>query len=118
MESSGWAVFKTVPGFAFRATFEVDIEGFTPVKVVVATTASTYIYWPIVCMTQFISQISISMFVSWSIQIVGLISVSIDEIFCTACCHLLDHVDEDDNDNDDGDDTGDHNGDDHGGGGW
>ena len=38
MESSGQAVFKTVPGFAFRATFEVDIEGFTPVKVMVATT--------------------------------------------------------------------------------
>ena len=38
MESSGRAVFKTVPGFAFRATFEVDIEGFTPVKVMVATT--------------------------------------------------------------------------------
>ena len=38
MESSGRADFKTVPGFAFRATFEVDIEGFTPVKVVVATT--------------------------------------------------------------------------------
>ena len=38
MESLGRADFKTVPGFAFRATFEVDIEGFTPVKVVVATT--------------------------------------------------------------------------------
>ena len=38
MESSGRAVFKTVPGFAFRATFEVDIEGFTPVKVMEATT--------------------------------------------------------------------------------
>ena len=38
LESSGQADFKTVPGFAFRATFEVDIEGFTPVKVVVATT--------------------------------------------------------------------------------
>ena len=38
LESSGRADFKTVPGFAFRATFEVDIEGFTPVKVMVATT--------------------------------------------------------------------------------
>ena len=38
MESSGRAVFKTVPGFAFRAIFEGDIEGFTPVKVLVATT--------------------------------------------------------------------------------
>ena len=38
MESLGRADFKTVPGFAFRATFEVDIEGFTPVKVMVATT--------------------------------------------------------------------------------
>ena len=38
MESSGRAVFKTVPGFAFRATFEVDIEGFTVVKVMMATT--------------------------------------------------------------------------------
>ena len=38
MESSGRAVFKTVPGFAFRATFEGDIEGFRPVKVLVATT--------------------------------------------------------------------------------
>ena len=38
LKSSGQAVFKTVPGFAFRATFEVDIEGFTPVKVMVATT--------------------------------------------------------------------------------
>ena len=37
-ESSGRADSKTVPGFAFRATFEVDIEGFTPVKVMVATT--------------------------------------------------------------------------------
>ena len=27
LESSGRADFKTVPGFAFRATFEVDIEG-------------------------------------------------------------------------------------------
>ena len=65
-----------------------------------------------------ISQISISMFVGWAIQIFGYILISIDEIFCTACCQLLDHVDEDDNDNDDGDDTGDPNGDDHGGGGW
>ena len=52
-------------------------------------------------MTQFISQISISMFVGWAIQIFGYILISIDEIFCTACCQLLDHVDEDDNDNDD-----------------
>ena len=38
MKSSGRANFKTVPEFAFRATLEVDIEGFTPVKVMVATT--------------------------------------------------------------------------------
>ena len=38
MESSGRAVSKTVPGFEFRATFEGDIEGFRPVKVMVATT--------------------------------------------------------------------------------
>ena len=38
MESSGQAVFKTVPGFAFRATFEGDIEGFRPLKVLLATT--------------------------------------------------------------------------------
>ena len=38
MESSGRAVSKTVPGFEFRATFEGDIEGFRPVKVLVATT--------------------------------------------------------------------------------
>ena len=38
MESSGRTVFKTVPGFACRATFEGDIEGFTPLKVLLATT--------------------------------------------------------------------------------
>ena len=38
MESSGRAVSKTVPGFEGRATFEGDIEGFRPVKVLVATT--------------------------------------------------------------------------------
>ena len=38
LESSGWADFKTVPGFAFRAIFEGDIEGFTPLKVMLATT--------------------------------------------------------------------------------
>ena len=38
MESSGQAVFKTVPGFTIGATFEVDIEGFTPLKVLLATT--------------------------------------------------------------------------------
>ena len=38
LESSGRAVSKTVPGFEFRATFEGDIEGFRPVKVLVATT--------------------------------------------------------------------------------
>ena len=38
MESSGRAVSKTVPGFEFRATFEGDIEGFRPLKVLVATT--------------------------------------------------------------------------------
>ena len=38
MESSGQADFKTVPGFAFRKTFKVDIEGFTPLKVMLATT--------------------------------------------------------------------------------
>ena len=38
LESSGQTVFKTVPGFAFRATFEGDIEGFRPLKVLLATT--------------------------------------------------------------------------------
>ena len=38
LETSGWEVFNTVPGFALRATFEVDIEGFTLVKIMVATT--------------------------------------------------------------------------------
>ena len=42
MESSGQADFKTVLGFAFRAAFEVDIEGFTPVKVMVVTTVSLH----------------------------------------------------------------------------
>ena len=40
MESSGRAVFKTVPGFACRATFEGDIEGFRLLKVLLATTVS------------------------------------------------------------------------------
>ena len=39
MESSGQADSKTVPGFAFRATFEGVIEGFTLLKVLLATTA-------------------------------------------------------------------------------
>ena len=38
MESSGQAVSKTVPGFAFWATFEGDTEGFRPLKVMVAST--------------------------------------------------------------------------------
>ena len=38
MESSGQAESKTVPEFAFLATFEGDIVGFTLVKVLVATT--------------------------------------------------------------------------------
>ena len=38
MESSGREDFKTVPGFAFIAKFEGDIDGFTLVKVLVATT--------------------------------------------------------------------------------
>ena len=38
MESSGQAVFKTVPAFACRATFEGDIESFRPLKVLLATT--------------------------------------------------------------------------------
>ena len=38
LESSGQADFKTVPGFAFRAKFEGDIEGFTLLKVLLATT--------------------------------------------------------------------------------
>ena len=38
MESSGQAVFKTVPVFAFIATFNGDIEGFKPLKVLLATT--------------------------------------------------------------------------------
>ena len=37
LESSGQTVFKTVPGFAFRARFEGDIEGFRPLKVLLAT---------------------------------------------------------------------------------
>ena len=32
------AVSKTVPGFAFCATFEGDIEGFRPLKVMVSST--------------------------------------------------------------------------------
>ena len=42
MESSGWADFKTVPGFTFRATFEGDIEGFTLLKVMLATTVCMF----------------------------------------------------------------------------
>ena len=38
LESSGQAVFKTIPGFAVRATFEGDIEGFGPLMVLLATT--------------------------------------------------------------------------------
>ena len=38
MESSGRAESKTVPEFAFWATFEGDIAGFALVKVLVATT--------------------------------------------------------------------------------
>ena len=41
MESSGRADFKTVPGFAFTAKFEGDIEGFTLVKVLLATTVTS-----------------------------------------------------------------------------
>ena len=55
MKSSGQADFKTVPGFAIRATFEVDIEGFTLLKVLLATTVFGLIgpkkfglhFWPI-----------------------------------------------------------------------
>ena len=38
---SSWAVFKTVPGFALWATFEGDIEGFRPPKVLFASTVFT-----------------------------------------------------------------------------
>ena len=41
LKSLGQADFKTVPGFAFWAIFEGDIEGFTPLKVMLATT----VYW-------------------------------------------------------------------------
>ena len=43
MKFSGRAVFKTVPGFAFRATFEGCTEGFTLLKVLLATTVYGYI---------------------------------------------------------------------------
>ena len=43
MESSGRADFRTVPGFAFRATFDVDIEGLTLLKVLLASTILTLI---------------------------------------------------------------------------
>ena len=41
LESSGQADFKTVPGFAFRAIFDGCIEGFTLLKVLLATTVLT-----------------------------------------------------------------------------
>ena len=50
MESSGRADFKTVPGFAFRATFEGDIKGFRPLKVLFATTA-LYLFGSELCLT-------------------------------------------------------------------
>ena len=49
MESSGQAVFKTVPGFAYRATFEGDIDGFRPLKVLLATTVFTWIHFVNYC---------------------------------------------------------------------
>ena len=36
-----WSDFKTVPGFAFRAIFDGCIEGFTLLKVLLATTVLT-----------------------------------------------------------------------------
>ena len=46
MESSGQADFKTVPWFALWATFEGDIEGFTLLKVKLATTVLFTLTWP------------------------------------------------------------------------
>ena len=43
LELLGQADFKTVPGFAFRATFEGCIEGFTLLQVLLATTVYGYI---------------------------------------------------------------------------
>ena len=46
MESSGQADLNTVLGFAFRATFDGDIEGFTLLKVLLATTVcNTYVFY-------------------------------------------------------------------------